>query len=136
MPLFSVVVLELKLLAPSVIRNQASGRDIHRNDFLITYCWLLLLLISGTWFTMKKTLALIFDLNGTMINDMDYHINAWYKIVNDLGAVFLCNIWRKNAMAKMKKCWSGFFPADFQKAKKPKWAWKKNSSISRCINQT
>lgn len=30
--------------------------------------------------------AFIFDLNGTMINDMEYHITAWHKILNDHGA--------------------------------------------------
>lgn len=30
--------------------------------------------------------ALLFDLNGTMIDDMQYHINAWHKILNELGA--------------------------------------------------
>jgi HAD superfamily hydrolase (TIGR01509 family) len=31
--------------------------------------------------------ALIFDLNGTMINDMTYHVDAWTGILNqDLGA--------------------------------------------------
>ena len=31
--------------------------------------------------------AFIFDLNGTMINDMDYHTQAWFDILNhDLGA--------------------------------------------------
>jgi len=31
--------------------------------------------------------AFIFDLNGTMINDMEYHIRAWYGILNnELGA--------------------------------------------------
>lgn len=30
--------------------------------------------------------AFLFDLNGTMINDMDYHTQAWYEILtNDLG---------------------------------------------------
>lgn len=32
--------------------------------------------------------AFLFDLNGTMIDDMAYHTEAWYKIVNDLGAHF------------------------------------------------
>jgi beta-phosphoglucomutase family hydrolase len=27
--------------------------------------------------------AFIFDLNGTMINDMEYHNDAWYAILND-----------------------------------------------------
>jgi beta-phosphoglucomutase len=30
--------------------------------------------------------AFIFDLNGTMIDDMSFHITVWHKIVNDLGA--------------------------------------------------
>jgi beta-phosphoglucomutase len=30
--------------------------------------------------------AFLFDLNGTMIADMPYHIKAWHKILNDLGA--------------------------------------------------
>ena len=37
---------------------------------------------------MNKTIkAFIFDLNGTMINDMAYHVDAWYNILNnELGA--------------------------------------------------
>jgi len=32
-------------------------------------------------------MAFIFDLNGTMINDMEYHLTAWYEILNnDLDA--------------------------------------------------
>ena len=30
-----------------------------------------------------KPRAFIFDLNGTMINDMEYHIKAWYQILNE-----------------------------------------------------
>jgi beta-phosphoglucomutase len=30
--------------------------------------------------------AFLFDLNGTMINDMQYHIDAWYAILNEMGA--------------------------------------------------
>lgn len=36
---------------------------------------------------MKKFKALIFDMNGTMINDMHYHETAWYNVlVNQLNA--------------------------------------------------
>ncbi len=34
---------------------------------------------------MTKQKAFLFDLNGTMIDDMQYHILAWHKIFNDLG---------------------------------------------------
>jgi beta-phosphoglucomutase len=30
-----------------------------------------------------KARAFIFDLNGTMINDMEYHIKAWFRILNE-----------------------------------------------------
>ena len=30
--------------------------------------------------------AFLFDLNGTMIDDMAFHIKAWHRIVNELGA--------------------------------------------------
>ncbi|MBK6935655.1 MAG: HAD family phosphatase [Chitinophagaceae bacterium] len=30
--------------------------------------------------------AFLFDLNGTMIDDMQYHIKAWHRILNNLGA--------------------------------------------------
>jgi beta-phosphoglucomutase len=32
---------------------------------------------------MKKWNAFIFDLNGTMVNDMEYHLNGWFKVLND-----------------------------------------------------
>lgn len=30
--------------------------------------------------------AFIFDLNGTMIDDMHYHLKVWHEVLNDLGA--------------------------------------------------
>ncbi len=36
---------------------------------------------------MKEAKAFLFDLNGAMIDDMEYHLNVWYDvIVNELGA--------------------------------------------------
>ena len=33
-----------------------------------------------------NTKAFLFDLNGTIIDDMQYHIHAWHRIFNSLGA--------------------------------------------------
>lgn len=34
-----------------------------------------------------KKKAFIFDLNGTMVDDMEYHVKAWYHVLNDdMGA--------------------------------------------------
>ena len=35
---------------------------------------------------MAQPKAFLFDLNGTMIDDMDFHIRAWHGILNSLGA--------------------------------------------------
>ena len=35
---------------------------------------------------MNQQKAFLFDLNGTMIDDMHYHIKAWHGILNALGA--------------------------------------------------
>ncbi len=35
---------------------------------------------------MKKYKAFMFDLSGTMVDDMQYHINAWHNIFTGLGA--------------------------------------------------
>lgn len=36
---------------------------------------------------MNKRTAFLFDLNGTMVDDMKYHITAWHKIFNEFGAM-------------------------------------------------
>ena len=35
---------------------------------------------------MKAYKAFLFDLNGTVIDDMAFHVKAWHRIVNELGA--------------------------------------------------
>ncbi len=44
---------------------------------------------------MQDVKAFLFDMNGTMINDMRYHISAWHRIMNEFGAGI--------SMAKMKE---------------------------------
>ena len=45
--------------------------------------------------------AFIFDLNGTMINDMDYHTSAWFSIINnDLGGSFTREQVKQNMYGK------------------------------------
>ncbi len=65
-----------------------------------------------------KSVAFIFDLNGTMINDMDYHINAWYKIVNDLGADISIQNMKKESYGKNEEVLERIFPGRFTKIEK------------------
>lgn len=49
---------------------------------------------------MKPT-AFLFDLNGTMINDMDYHLRVWYDVlVNELGSTLSFEGVRSNMYGK------------------------------------
>ncbi len=65
-----------------------------------------------------KSAAFIFDLNGTMINDMDYHINAWYKIVNDLGADISIQNMKEQSYGKNEEVLERIFPGRFSKIEK------------------
>jgi len=40
----------------------------------------------GLFLRITNPTAFLFDLNGTMVKDMKYHITAWHRIVNQLGA--------------------------------------------------
>ncbi len=64
--------------------------------------------------------AFLFDLNGTMINDMNYHITAWYKILNDLGAGISMERMKDDAMERTTNYLTAFFPEDFLKKKRTK----------------
>src|ERR1700761_950252 len=45
--------------------------------------------------------AFIFDLNGTMVDDMDYHTRGWLHVVNDkLGEVFTYERMKKEMYGK------------------------------------
>lgn len=57
--------------------------------------------------------ALIFDLNGTMINDMDYHSRAWYHLLNDdLGGNFSAEEVKANMYGKNQELLIRMFGAD------------------------
>ena len=45
--------------------------------------------------------AFLFDLNGTMVDDMEYHTRAWYKVLNDdLGAGISWEVLKKEMYGK------------------------------------
>jgi beta-phosphoglucomutase len=65
---------------------------------------------------LNKTLkpkAFIFDLNGTMIDDMDYHIQAWHALVNgELGASMTRGEVKNNMYGKNSEVLIRFFGKD------------------------
>lgn len=60
-----------------------------------------------------KAKAFLFDLNGTMINDMPYHIKAWHKILNDLGAGISLERMKDECYGKNSELLERIFPGRF-----------------------
>lgn len=61
----------------------------------------------------KEPKAFLFDLNGTMIDDMDYHIIAWYNILNGLGANLSMEQMKQECYGKNDELIERIFPNRF-----------------------
>ena len=73
----------------------------------------------------KKYRAFLFDLNGTMINDMLYHIKAWHHILNDLGANISLERMRAECYGKNQELLERIFPGRFSEAEKDSMSFEK-----------
>lgn len=62
--------------------------------------------------------AFLFDLNGTMIDDMDYHIRAWHRILNELGADLTMEQTKKECYGKNHELLERIFPGRFTQEEK------------------
>jgi beta-phosphoglucomutase len=62
--------------------------------------------------------AFIFDLNGTMIDDMSWHIKAWYRILNELGANIDYDRVKEECYGKNNELLDRVFPGRFTEAEK------------------
>ena len=60
-----------------------------------------------------KYKAFLFDLNGTMINDVRYHINAWYRILNELGGNISIERAKQECYGKNQELIERVFPKRF-----------------------
>ena len=78
-----------------------------------------------------KSSAFIFDLNGTMINDMDYQINAWYKIVNNLGAGISMQNMKEECYGKNEEVLERIFPGRFSKIEKGRMSLEKEQQYQQ-----
>jgi HAD superfamily hydrolase (TIGR01509 family) len=65
-----------------------------------------------------KYKAFLFDLNGTMINDMDYHVRAWYRILNELGANISLEQTKLECYGKNGEVLERVFPGRFTEKEK------------------
>lgn len=62
--------------------------------------------------------AFLFDLNGTMIEDMSYHINAWHKIFVSSGAPFTLEQSMAKCYGKNEEILERVFPGRFSAEEK------------------
>ncbi len=62
--------------------------------------------------------AFLFDLNGTMINDMSYHIRAWHRILNELGANISIERVKEECYGKNHELLERVFPGRFSEEEK------------------
>jgi len=69
--------------------------------------------------------AFLFDLNGTMIDDMHYHIKAWHRILNDLGAGLSLQEVKEECYGKNHEMLERIFPGRFSTEEKNRMSLQK-----------
>ena len=69
--------------------------------------------------------AFLFDLNGTMINDMPYHVNAWYRIVSSLGSKLSIDEVKQECYGKNQEVLERIFPGRFTEEEKNRIGFEK-----------
>src|SRR5690349_17156369 len=62
--------------------------------------------------------AFLFDLNGTMIDDMPYHIAAWHRVLNDAGTPVGMQQMKAECYGKNHELLERMFPDRFSEAEK------------------
>ena len=69
--------------------------------------------------------AFLFDLNGTMIDDMDYHVRSWHRILNELGANLTKEEAKSECYGKNHEVIERVFPGRFSEAEKDRMSIEK-----------
>lgn len=74
---------------------------------------------------MDEFKAFLFDLNGTMIDDMDYHVRSWHRILNSLGAEITKEQAKAECYGKNHELIERIFPGRFSAAEKDRMSVEK-----------
>ncbi|HVZ24669.1 MAG TPA: HAD family phosphatase [Sediminibacterium sp.] len=75
--------------------------------------------------------AFLFDLNGTMIHDMDYHIRAWYHILHALGSDISMERMKEECYGKNEELLERMFPERFSPAEKQAMSFSKEQAYQQ-----
>jgi beta-phosphoglucomutase len=81
----------------------------------------------------KRIKAFLFDLNGTMIDDMQYHIIAWHRILNDLGADISLERMKEECYGKNHELLERTFPGRFTVEEKDKMSYAKEEAYQKAF---
>lgn len=80
---------------------------------------------------MNNKKAYLFDLNGTMIDDMQYHIKAWHRILNELGANISLERMRDECYGKNNELLERMFPGRFTEDEKNRMSLEKEKQYQQ-----
>jgi beta-phosphoglucomutase len=75
--------------------------------------------------------AFLFDLNGTMINDMPWHIKAWHRILNELGANISMERMKEECYGKNHELLERIFPGRFSMEEKNRMSLEKETQYQK-----
>ncbi|HSB93313.1 MAG TPA: HAD family phosphatase [Flavitalea sp.] len=62
--------------------------------------------------------AFLFDLNGTMIDDMQYHVTAWHRLLNEMGADISMERMKEECYGKANELIERILPGRFTEAER------------------
>jgi beta-phosphoglucomutase len=82
---------------------------------------------------MQNPKAFLFDLNGTMVNDMPFHIRAWHKIFNKYGAMFSLERTKLECYGKNQEIFDRIFPGRFSDAEKGQMGMNKEIEYQKAF---
>ena len=77
---------------------------------------------------MREIKAFLFDMNGTMINDMPYHITAWHRIINSFGVKISMDKMKEECYGKNHELLERMFPERFSNEEKDRMSYEKEKT--------
>jgi len=81
-----------------------------------------------------KDKAFLFDLNGTMIDDMQYHIHAWHRIFNSLGANISLERMKAECYGKNHEVIERILPGRFSEKEKDEMSMAKEREYQKAFH--
>jgi beta-phosphoglucomutase len=81
----------------------------------------------------RKDKAFLFDLNGTMIDDMQYHIHAWHRIFNSLGANISLERMKAECYGKNHEVIERVMPGKFTEEEKDEMSMAKEKEYQKAF---